>query len=140
MHYILTAVKLIQSLSVCLFVFSEEENVQRQIVIEDVEENISEKGVDSDFLPNMVRRVWLDFDREEKYNIYCPQSHKHSQLSQFIFLFRLLGCGLDYVHSRAGSSYVEHSLTFPGNVHSSACIPYVYVCLWRHFPFGITLR
>ncbi|XP_037646065.1 retinitis pigmentosa 1-like 1 protein [Sebastes umbrosus] len=35
---------------------TEEENVQRQIVIEDVEENISEKGVDSDFLPNMEKK------------------------------------------------------------------------------------
>lgn len=40
----------------CLL-FSEGETVPGGIVIEDVEESVSEKGADSDFLPNTVREV-----------------------------------------------------------------------------------
>lgn len=58
--------------------FSERETVQRQIVVEDVEENISEEGVHSDFSPTTVREVIVFLDIVEEYNtIYCPQSRKH---------------------------------------------------------------
>ncbi len=40
-----------------LSLFSEGETVLGQTVIEDVEENVPENGVNSDFLPNMVRKV-----------------------------------------------------------------------------------
>ncbi len=40
-----------------LSLFSEGETVLGQTVIEDVEENVPENGIDSDFLPNMVRKV-----------------------------------------------------------------------------------
>ncbi|KAK5861160.1 hypothetical protein PBY51_022576 [Eleginops maclovinus] len=43
---------------------TEGETMQRQMTIEDVEENLSEKRSHSDFLPKRVRKVWFDFDRE----------------------------------------------------------------------------
>lgn len=109
----------------CLL-FSEGETVPGGIVIEDVEESVSEKGADSDFLPNTVREVISIPCATVSFLIQnsIHSSHKQTQ-SKVIFLLRL-GCGLDYVHSRAGSSNFEHSLTFPGNVCSSAYI--LYVC------------
>lgn len=47
---------LTQSLSV----LSEAETVPRQIVVEDVEESISEEGVKSDLLPNTVRKAMFN--------------------------------------------------------------------------------
>lgn len=42
-----------------LSLFSGEETVSKQNVIEDVEENVPEKEVDADFLPNMVSKVFF---------------------------------------------------------------------------------
>lgn len=91
-----------------------------------------------DFLPYMVRKeVFISlckgvmFDGGDGCSI---ESLKLTLLSVVIHFWFLLSA-LNYKHFRAGNSRVERSPTFPGNLHTSAYIP--YTCVYMRVCVGV---